>query len=189
MKLVLRKALAVLPLAAACAAFGSAAQAQQVITIGGEVKDISCTATIPGGNALTLPHAEPAELPNAGSIAHQTVFTIALTACAAGSDNTVARAMFYNTTAGAVTNGRLNPTFTPANAGGWQYMFRAGTTGTVAVPVRTGTGIVVQANDPGATITNNAANLRYRVMYYRTNSATLEPGKGAASVNYVLYYL
>jgi len=188
MKPVLRKTLAALPLAAACAAFGSVAQAQQAITIGGEVKDMSCTATITGGNTVNLPIAEPSALPNGGSLAHPTVITIALTACAAGTDGNVARAMFYNATAGAVSGGRLNPTFTGGGAG-WQYAFRAGTTGTVNVPVRTNATIMVQANDPGAAIANSGANLRYRVMYRRNDTGALAPGKGTASVNYVLYYL
>jgi len=186
-KPVLRKTLAVLPLAAACAAFGSAAQAQNAINIGGEVKNISCTANIPGGNTVNLPIAQLSDLPNVGATVHYTTFTIALTACAAGTDGIVARAMFYNTAAGAVTNGHLNPTFSPANAGGWQYRFLAVGGGGNNVPVRTSASIVVQTNDPGATITNGAANLNYRVGYIRTGALT--PGKGTASVNYVLYYL
>jgi len=190
MKPTLRKTLAVLPLAAACAAFGSAAQAQNAINIGGEVKNISCTANIPGGNTVNLPIAQPSDLPNANSAAHSTQFTIALTACAAGANGTVARAMFYNTTAGAVSSGRLNPTFTGGGAG-WQYAFRtvgAGS-GNVDVPVRTSATIVVQTNDPGATIANGAANLRYAVRYRRNATGPLMPGKGTASVSYVLYYL
>jgi len=187
MKPTLRKTLAVLPLAAACAAFGSAAQAQ-TLNIGGQVKNISCTASIPGGNVLNLPIAQPSDLPNPGTLAHLTVFTIALTACDASDNGLLARAMFYNTTAGAVSNGRLNPTFTGGGAG-WQYVFRVGTAGGNSAIVRTSPTIVVQANDPGATIANGAANLRYRVMYRRNDTGPLTAGKGTASVNYVLYYM
>jgi len=190
MKPTLRKTLAVLPLTAACAAFGSAAQAQ-TLNIGGEVKGISCTASIVGGNTVNLPIAQPSDLPNGGSTAHQTMFTIALTGCGAGANGTVARAMFYNITAGAVSNGRLNPTFNPTTAGGWQYAFRSvgAGSGNVDVPVRTSDSIVPQTGDLGATIANGAVNLNYRVMYRRNNTGALMPGKGTASVNYVLYYM
>jgi len=188
MKPTLRKTLTALPLAVACAALGSAAQAQ-TLNISGAVKDMSCTATISGGNTLNLPVAEPSDLPSAGSIAHRTVFTIALTACGADANGSTARAMFYNTTASAVSNGRLNPTFTPTTAGGWQYMILASNTGNTTVPVRTSSAIVTQTNDPGVVIASNAANLRYRIAYRRNDSGNLSPGTGTASVNYVLYYM
>jgi len=191
MKPTLRKTLAVLPLAAACAAFGSAAQAQNAINIGGEVKNISCTASVVGGNTVNLPIAQPSDLPSPNSVAHHTPFTIALTGCGTGANGTVARAMFYNTTAGAVSNGRLNPTFNPTTAGGWQYAFRTvgNAGGNVDVPVRTSDTIVVQTGDSGVPIVNGAANLRYAVRYRRNATGPLTPGKGTASVNYVVYYL
>jgi len=188
MEHTLRKTLAVFPLVAACVAFGSQAQAQTA-TFGGELKGITCTASVVGGNTVKLPIAQPSDLPTVGSVAHYVIFTIALTACGTGADGTVARAMFYNATAGAVSSdGHLYPTFTPASAGGWAYRFRAvSASGSDYVPVRTSATIVVHTTDNGATIVNGAANLRYRVGYRRTGALT--PGKGTASVNYVLYYL
>jgi len=170
-------------LAAACAAFGAAAQAQ-TLSISGKIQDVSCTATLPGGNTVNLPVAEPGDLPSVGSAVHQTNFYINLTACASGSDGLVARVMFYNSTPGAVTNNRLN--LDSASTGsGWQYQFRS--RNNRAVNVRTGSNIVAQTNDVGATITSSAASLLYGVEYYRSGS--LVTGTGTASVNYVLYYM
>jgi len=185
MKPALRKTLAVLPLVAACAAFGAAAQAQ-TLSISGKVQDISCTATLPGGNTVNLPVAEPGDLPAVGTRAHSTPFTISLTGCGGGNDGLLARAMFYNSTPGTVTLGRLNLAASSTGSG-WQYEFR-NSSGASFVNIRRSPDIVIQSTDPGVTIASGAANLTYRVMYYRS-SGTLITGTGTASVNFVLYYV
>jgi len=184
MKPALRKNLAVLPLAAACAAFGAVAQAQ-TLSIGGKVQDVTCTATLPGGNTVSLPVAQPSDLPSVGSRALSTPFTISLTGCGGGNDGLIARAMFYNSAPGTVTGGRLN--LDAASTGvGWQYEFRNSTNANAMI-IRGSSTIVIQSTDPGVTITGGAANLTYRVGYYRSGSLTT--GTGTASVNFVLYYV
>jgi len=183
MKPALRKTLAVLPLVAACAAFGPKVQAQ-TLNISGKVQNITCTATLPGGNTVHLPIAQPSDFPSVGSTIHRTNFSINLSACGSDANGLIVRAMFYNSTPGAVTNNRLN--LDAASTGsGWQYQFRARNGS--AVFVRTGPNIVVQSSDAGETITSGAANMLYRVEYYR--SGTISTGTGTASVNYVLYYI
>jgi len=186
MKSTLHKTLALLPLVAAFAAFGSAAQAQ-TINVSGKVQDISCPATVVGGNTLNLAVVDPTtQLLAVNDTANPLNFQIRLVNCTSGA-GTIAKAMFYSTTAGAVSGGRLNLASGSTGAG-WQYEFLAGASGNATVPVRTSAAIVAQSNDPGAAVvTSGNTNINYRVQYRRNGPITT--GTGIATVNFVMYYI
>jgi len=192
MKRKLHKTLALLPLAAACAAVGSSAQAQAVISTPSEVHFVgkvvkaSCTVSINGGNTVNLPLITSADLTDTvGKTVGEKAFVIEATGCGK-NPGIFAKAYFYNTTSGAVTDTRLN--ITSGDGKGWQYELlpESGTTplqvGTAATPV------ITSAADLGKDLVNGDGDLdlTYRVRYYRT-ADTFGAGVGNATANYVLY--
>jgi len=182
----LRNTLAVLPLAAACAAFGSAAQAQQV-TINGTVENITCTPSVNGGGingTVTLLAATNQDLPSVGSTAKEQAFTIGLTGCGTGS-SLRAKSYFYSTTTGAVSNGKLNLT-TGSTGSGWQYELLSGTSGSNVLSIGTVAAVTPHVGDSGESINSGSATLTYRARYYR--SGTIGEGSGTATVTYAMYY-
>jgi len=180
MKLSLSKPLALLPLVAAFGAFS--AHAQQV-TFQGTVAVVSCSASVStGGGTVALPLVMSDQLPNVGSTASETPFVVAVTGCGANPGVT-AKTYFYNTTAGTVTDGRLNTN--PAR--GWQFQILPAT-GTTQLPVGTSaTPPTPSTIDPGASIGSGSANITYRVRYYR--NAALTAGSASATANFVLQYI
>jgi len=182
MKHTLHKTLAVLPLAAACAVFGTSAQAEK-ITFNGAVQDTTCTPSVNGGGAdgtVNLDVIKSDDLPNLNATFGAKEFTIGLS-CSGSA--TTAKAYFYSDPS-RVTNDKLN-LIKPASTGnGWQYELLAANdnplkVGTAATPVD-------DANDTGATITGGSATLTYKVRYFR--NADLEEGTGQSEVNYVVHY-
>jgi len=181
MKLGLNKPFALLPLVAACGAFN--AHAQQVVTFQGEVALISCNATVTtGGGTVSLPLATSDQLTGVGSTTGDTTFVVGVTGCGANPGVT-AKVYFYNTTANAVTGGRLNTN--PAL--GWQFQILPAT-GTAQLDVGTSaTPSAPSAIDPGGSIASGSANITYRVRYYQ--SAALAAGSASATANFVLQYI
>jgi len=184
MKHTLHKTLAVLPLATACAVFGTSVQAEK-ITFNGAVQDTTCTPSVNGGGAdgtVNLDVIKSSNLPNLNDTFGAKSFDIGLSACSR-SDIT-AKAYFYSSEAGRVTNDKLN-LITPASTGsGWQYELLAANdtplkVGTAATPVN-------DINDTGASIAAGTATLTYKVRYFR--SADLQEGTGQSEVNYVVHY-
>jgi len=170
-----------LPLAVACATLGSAAQAQ-LLTINGSVSDNPCTLAVAGGGAITMPGITAAALPNVGSFAGETTFTINLTNCPTVPGQ-FAKIHFYNTTSGTVNNGRLNP----SSGNGWQFQMLPAT-GTTQLDVYTNASPVNQANDPGVNISSGSGNVDYRIRYYRTGTLS-NFGAASAQANMVAYYI
>jgi len=177
----LHQSLALLPLAAACIAFN--AHAQQV-TFQGTVNVVTCTGNVTtGGGTVSLSPVTSDQLPASGSFAGETPFIMAVTGCGANPGVT-AKTYFYNTTSGAVTNGRLNTN--PSR--GWQFQILPAT-GTTQLEVGTSaTPPAPSANiDPGGSIASGSVNITYRVRYYR--SAALTAGSASATANFVLQYI
>jgi len=185
-----RKHLALLPLAIGML-FGAAAQAQQQqITFEGRVITQTCVPSVGGGGSngtVTLPLISANLLPNIGSTAGLTPFSISLSGCDDSATYTM-KAYFWQ--AGA-QGGRLarNPGAAGGNGGGWVYelLNEAGTdqviVGTTATVIPAN-----NANDPGVNIVQGgggAAQLNYNVRYYRT--AGVQPGTMNATATYVLY--
>jgi len=186
MKPSLRKTLAVLPLAAACAAFGSAAHAQ-TIDFEGAVTGTSCTPSIAGGNNVTLPTIAISDFVGVNQPAAQgeTTFSVQFTGCAPSGGITTAKVWFYHDVAGTVNNGRLVKV--GGSGLGWEYELQAGASGNNPITIGTSATYIPNANDPGANITGGSGTAAYRVRYFQ--SAGVTAGNMTASVKYVVYYV
>jgi len=178
MKLSLNKPFTLLLLVAAFGAFN--VHAQQV-TFQGRLAVVSCNATVNSGdNTVSLPLITSDQLPAVGSTVYGRSFFVNVTGCGA-NPGVLARAYFYSTTTGAVTNGRLNTT--PNR--GWQFQIETLAGG--VVDVGTSTTPPSSSNDFGMSIASGNANLLYTVSYYR--SAALTAGNASATANFVLQYI
>jgi len=182
MKLLLSKSLAFVPWLAACTIFS--AHGQQV-TFQGTVYNASCTATVQtGGGTVTLPPATVSQLGSQGATANETPFVMAVTGCGAQPGISV-KTYFYNTTAGAVSNGRLNTI--PDR--GWQFQLLPATGATQLEVGTSPTPPAYSANsDLGYSIASGTANINYRVRYFRSSTSSITPGAASATANYVLQY-
>jgi len=184
MKSVLRKTLAVLPLAAACAVFGSVAQAQ-TITINGNLKGATCTPSVTGGS-VTLPDITlGTDLLTGGSSAKETPFTVSLSGCGAGASGLKGKIYFWQSQ--AYSSGVLAKT--SGTGSGWSYQFLYGASGNTPLTVGSNSSVLSNTNDPGVTLgTAPTYNVTYRVRYYRLSTNTqLVPGNVGAVANMVFY--
>jgi len=180
------KNLALLPLAA-CAVFGSVAQAD-VITFRGTVLNNTCIPAVNGNgrdNTVALPVVNPADFPAQGDTTGDTSFSIDLTACSDAATNTV-RAYFWNAEA---VNGRLVKGTSQGTGAGWSYQLLA-SGNTNQLDVGTTATVVPDLTDPGATIASGSGGngtLNYTVRYYNEVGTTMTPGTFDALATYVLY--
>jgi len=172
---------------AAGALFGTAAQAQQLINFESSVVQPACTPNLDlsGGvdATINLPAVAGSSLKDIGMTAGEKTFVIDLTACGVGlPSNAKARAYFYNATANAVTDGRLNKL--SGTGAGWQYQLlsKSGP----AMTVGTSATVVPDTSDVGVSISAGTGTLQYRVRYYRNDSIT--NGSLVSNATYVLYY-
>jgi len=183
----LRRTLAVLPLAAACAAFGASAQAQSIINFEGKVNDSGCSPELAGGgNAVKLTDIDIGDFQgiNQPAPAGDTNFTINFTGCTPSGGISTAKVYFYSTDPNAVTSGRLNKQ--SGTGSGWQYQLTPATTFT-QLNVGDSASWSNAAHDPGGNITPGNGSATYRVRYFQ-NAASISPGTTEATVSYVLYY-
>jgi len=182
------KTLAYLPLVAS-AAF-SAGAAAEIVTITGRVLPVVCTPDLNGsGNkdaTIVLPSITFSDLPSSGSVAGETPFTIALSACGTGHGLTTARAYFYTTAVHEVLDGRLMKR--SGDGVGWAYqLLHAGganaqlNVGTSPVPVE-------DLSDPGTNISSGGGTMTYRVRYRRYTSTPMTQGIATAIASYAIYY-
>jgi len=178
----LRKALTVFPLAAACAAFGSVAQAQSV-TFTGNLLGATCTPSVTNGT-VTLPNAVlGTDLTGSDSTAKETAFTVSLTGCGTAGSGLKGRIYFWQN---GSNGGRLVKN--SGNGSGWQYQLLAGASGNTILTVGTGSAVQPNTNDPGVDLTTNQNySVTYRVRYYRPGTTTLTPGTLNATANMVFY--
>jgi len=178
------KKLALLPLAA-CAVFSTTALAADVITFKGKVQGSTCIPKLNGGAAsgdVKLPDVIQSMFPSTGNTTGVKNFTIDLSDCkdAAG---TIVKAYFYQAAANAA--GRL--TKNSGTGSGWTYQILAGASGNNAIKVGTsGSSLIVDPNDPGATPTGGNGQLKYRVRYYNEGTP-ITNGTMEAKATYVLY--
>jgi len=182
----IRKTLAVLPLAAACAAFGSVALAQSIVNFKGEVGDTGCTPKLKGGgNDVTLIKIDAGDFPgiNQPANAGDETFTIEFQ-CGTSTSGITGKVYFYNASPNAVSNGRLNKQ--SGTGSGWQYQLTPASTFT-QLDIGTSAAWVNAAHDPGGVISAGQGEASYRARYYQ-NAATIVPGIMHATVSYVLYY-
>jgi len=122
-------------------------------------------------------------LPAIGSTVDAGRFSIFLGTCGFSAE-TVVSTWFYNSTAGAVSHGRLNPL--SGSSAGWQYQFLSAGMGNTQLNVGITPTVAVSAVNLGAQAFTTPS-LDYRVRYYRS-SVTLIPGSSSAYVTYVLYH-
>jgi len=179
------KALSLLPLAA-CAVFGSVAQAD-VITFRGTVIENTCIPSVNGGArdaTVALPVVSPSDFAAPTNTTGDTPFSIALTGCSAAATYSV-KAYFWNAQAQA---GRLVKGTSVGTGAGWSYQLLASGS-TTQLDVGTTATVVPDAADPGVTITptsGGAGTLNYTVRYYNELGA-VTPGTFDAQATYVLY--
>jgi len=132
---------------------------------------------------LVLGRLVPDALPAIGSTADAGRFSISLGACGFSSE-TVVSTWFYNSAAGAVSHGRLNPL--SGNSAGWQYQVLPVGAGNTQLDVHISPTVAVSAMALGGQAAN-ATSLAYRVRYYRSG-VTLIPGSSISYATYVLYH-
>jgi len=179
------KALSLLPLAA-CAVFGSAAQAD-VITFRGTVIENTCIPSVNGNGrdaTVPLPVVSPSDFPAQTNTTGDTAFTIDLTGCSTAASYPV-KAYFYNAEAQA---GRLVKGTSVGTGAGWSYQLSASGS-TVQLDVGTTPTVIRNAADPGVTITpgsGGVGTINYTVRYYN-EVGTVTPGTFDALATYVLY--
>jgi len=183
MKHTLHKTLAVLPLAAACAVFGTSAQAQQQITFNGKVAKVSCTPQAPAGNSVNLPVVQTSDFNN--NVAGETAFSFSLVDCGPNPSIT-AKLYFYNDTPSLVVNDRLE-LMSGGSGSGWQYELLP-RTGATPLKVGTSATVVESADDEGVGLASGSGILEYRVRYYSSAPDSITAGTGSAQATYVMYY-
>jgi len=132
---------------------------------------------------LVLGRLALSALPVIGSTADAGRFSISLGACGGGS-HAVFSAWFYNSTAGAVSHGRLNRL--SGSGAGWQYQVLPMGAGNTQLDVGISPTLAVSAIGLDAQ-TGNAASLDYRVRYYRSGVALIA-GDSISAATYVLYH-
>jgi len=174
------KTLALLPLAAACAAFGTVAQAQ--VTFSGAVVSGTCQVAILGGNTVALTPITSDQFPNVGDAAGLRSFTVRVTGC--GNTPGVTAKVHFHAPAANVSGGRLKPTL--ANAG-WEFQLYPAVSNS-QLNVATNATPVNQTGDAGGSIATGSADIVYRVRYRRA-SANVAFGASSAQASMVLYYI
>jgi len=174
--------LALLPLAA-CAVFGTAAQADSGdITFKGKVVSTGCTPKVDGGDkngTVTLPDVTESMFA-ADNTAGEKTFKINLEGCSVTGKKV--KAFFWNATY-ATSNGRLDG---PGTGDGWTYQLRDSASNILTV-ASSGTAVPAGNADVGATVdASGNAVLNYSVRYYKEQTP-LTSGDKTAVATYVVY--
>jgi len=173
--------LALLPLAA-CAVFGTAAQADSgEITFKGRVVSTGCTPKLDGkgkDGTVTLPDVTEGMF-GADNTAGEKTFAINLEGCSVKGKKV--KAFFWNATL-ATGNGRLDGT---GSGDGWTYQLRDSANNILTV-ANSGATVPASNDDVGATIdASGNAVLNYSVRYYKEQALT--SGDKTAKATYVVY--
>jgi len=174
-----------------CAAQAALAQQEQIATFSGTVVADVCTVSVNGtgsedGTVAFEPVLSNNALNRADTVAGETAFTLELSDC--GLTSGTMRAHFYNSAAGAVTNGLLNKTDTSGTGSGWSIQLRSSDD----KPLYFYTTSVVAQNmaDPGGVLdATGSTSITYKARYYRASAKTpIVPGTLRGHATYVLYY-
>jgi|GEM_PF-2686027 len=182
-----RKSAAAFSLVAACAGFGSSAQAQNTATFSVNLAALTCTIKYDRNLSFKI---NVNDLPNVGSVGPFKNVWVVLDHCEAQGTGLSVKTYFYNATPGTVVDGRLQKG--EGTGAGWEYeIFPTANYGTSLITTRLLVGTspvpVPAAYDPGYMVgAPGSPSMDYAVRMRRNGE--LVAGKSTATLTMVLYY-